>query len=363
MNSSVNGENIFKMIVVNARFLTQSLTGVQRFAYELSLCLKNMLGEEVEFLAPRNILQKEMAKRLGTKSVGRMSGYAWEQIELPLYLWKHGSPTLLNLCNLAPLSYRNNWVTIHDITWVRYPETYSRAFCKVYDTLIPRLCQRAKHIITVSEFSKEEIASYYGIPKKKLLVVYNAVSEEFRQVKDLDLREQKYFLAVSSLKANKNFVTVLKSFEKVFQKHSEVKLFIVGDCSDRNFQTIDIEKYKQNPAIKFLGRVADEELISYYSNAIGFVFPSLYEGFGIPVLEAQACGCPVISSSAASMPEVLRDSALFCEPTDVLGFAGQMCRLVESESLRLSLIEKGKMNVTRFLWQESAKKLIAAFEE
>ena len=351
------------MIVVNARFLTQPLTGVQRFAYELSLCLKNMLGDKVVFLAPRNILQQEMAERLGTKSVGRMSGYAWEQIELPLYLRKHGSPVLLNLCNLAPLFYGNNWVAIHDITWARYPETYSKVFCRVYDFLIPRLCRKAKQIITVSEFSREEISSYYGIPKKKMLVVYNAVGEGFRQVTDASLREQRYFLAVSSLKANKNFVTVLNAFEKVLGMMPEVKLFIVGDCSDKNFQTVDLEKYKHNSAIKFLGRVTDVELVRYYSNAIGFLFPSLYEGFGIPVLEAQACGCPVISSSAASMPEVLQDSALFCEAIDVYGFAGQMCRLVESESLRSSLIEKGKMNVTRFLWQESAKKLIAAFEE
>ena len=346
------------MIVVNARFLTQRLTGVQRFAYELSLCLKNMLEEEVEFLAPRNILQKEMAERLGAKSIGKMSGYAWEQIELPLYLRRHGKPTLLNLCNLAPLLYKNNCVALHDITWTRYPQTYSKAFCKVYDFLIPRLCKRAKQIITVSEFSKKEISSYYRIPKENIDVVYNAVGNAFHPIADENLRKERYFLAVSSLKAHKNFITVLQAFEELLKHVPDVRLHIIGDCIDKNFQTIDIEKYEQNNAVKFLGRVSDEDLVKYYSNALGFIFPSLYEGFGIPVLEAQACECPVISSASASMPEVLGDSALFCEPMDVYGFAGQMLRLVEDDSVRLSLIEKGKRNVKRFSWEDSAKKLM-----
>lgn len=346
------------MLAVNARFLTQQITGVQRFAYEISLRLKDRLGDEIVFLSPRNILQKEMAEHLDAKTIGRMSGYAWEQIELPLYLMKHGKPVLLNLCNLAPLSYRNNWIALHDITWVRYPETYSKLFCKVYDILIPKLCRRAKQIITVSEFSREEISSYYSIPKDKLLVVYNAVSEAFQQETDISLRQQRYFLAVSSLKANKNFVTVLTAFERVSEMKPDIKLFVIGDCTGSNFQAIDIRQYRQNHSIKFLGRVSDEDLVKYYSNAVGFVFPSLYEGFGIPVLEAQACDCPVISSSAASMPEVLQDSALFCEPMDVHGFAGQMCRLAEDESLRLSMIDKGRMNVRRFSWEDSAEKLI-----
>lgn len=350
------------MIVVNARFLTQQVTGVQRFAYEISLCIKKRLGNDVVFLAPHKITQKGMAEKLEVKCIGNLSGYAWEQIELPFYLRKKGSSKLLNLCSVAPLLYSNNYVALHDITWVRFPETYSRSFCWVYNFLIPKLCKKAKGIFTVSEFSKREIAEHYKLPIEKFSVVYNAVSEGFLQVTDATLRRQRYFLAVSSLKANKNFITVLEAFETVAQMMPEVKLYIVGDCSDRNFQTIDIEKYRQNPGIKFLGRVSDEELVRYYSNAIGFVFPSLYEGFGIPVLEAQACGCPVISSSAASMPEVLRDSALFCEPMDVYGFAGQMCRLAEDEVLRQMLVDKGVENVRRFSWQESAEKILRSLE-
>lgn len=346
------------MIAINARFLTQNLTGVQRFAYELSLRLKDRLGDEVMFLTPRNVIQYDMAKKLGAKCIGKHTGYYWEQLELPLYLKRYDSPKLVNFCSVAPLLYGNNYVAVHDITWVRYPETYSRAFCTVYNFMIPRLCRRAKKLITVSEFSKHEISSYYNIPEDKFSVIYNAVNDMFRPIEDEKLRNENYFLAVSSVKANKNFESVFKAFEIVLESNPNLRLYIVGDCNDKNFQTINIDQYKNNPSIKFLGRVSDEKLVKYYSNAQGFVFPSLYEGFGIPVLEAQACDCPVISSSAASMPEVLQDSALFCEPMDSYGFAGQMCRLAEDESLRLSMIDKGKMNVRRFSWEDSAEKLI-----
>lgn len=345
------------LVIVNSRFLTQKLTGVQRFAFEISLRLKDLLGEEVVFLAPKSIIQHEMAERLGVKCIGRVSGYAWEQIVLPLYLWRHGSPRLLNLCSVAPLLYGNNIIAIHDITWVRYPDTFSKAFCMVYNFLTPRLCRKAKQIITVSDFSREEISTYYRIPREKILVVYNAVGDEFYHISDEKLKKQRYFLAVSSLKVNKNFFAVLKAFESVLQQEPHAKLFIVGDYNVKNFHKINIERYKNNPAIKFLGRVSDDKLVKYYSNAIGFVFPSLYEGFGIPVLEAQACGCPVISSSTASMPEVLRDSALFCDAMDIYNLAEQMCRLIRDDALRLLLINKGYNNIKRFSWRISAEKL------
>ena len=137
----------------------------------------------------------------------------------------------------------------------------------------------------------------------------------------------------------------------------DVNLYIIGDLSDKNFKAIDIERYKENPNIKFLGRVSDDELIKYYSNAKGFVFPSLYEGFGIPVLEAQACGCPVISSNTSSLPEVLQDSALFSSPMDSDSFAENMAKIVSDNDLRNSLIEKGYQNMKRFSWEVSAKKI------
>ena len=119
-----------------------------------------------------------------------------------------------------------------------------------------------------------------------------------------------------------------------------------------------IEECSKNPNIKLLGRVSDNDLIRYYSNAVAFIFPSLYEGFGIPVLEAQACGCPVISSNSSSLPEILGDSALMCDPNNTNEFANAVLKLVNHKSLKEILIDKGYENIKRFSWEKSAEKLL-----
>jgi glycosyltransferase involved in cell wall biosynthesis len=134
-----------------------------------------------------------------------------------------------------------------------------------------------------------------------------------------------------------------------------INLFIVGEtnkCYAK--QNYDIE---QNVPVRFLGRVSDEELISLYQNAEAFVFPSLYEGFGIPLLEAQTCGCPVISSNAASMPEVLGDSAIYFNPTNISEIQDAMYQIIDNKQLQNSLIDKGFLNINRFSWDKSADKL------
>ncbi len=345
------------MIYINSRFLAQSLTGVQRFATELSFQLKEILGEKIKFVAPPDIIQKEIAKELNAEIIGSHTGYFWEQVELPQYLEKQGSPPLINFCSVAPLFYKNNIIAVHDITWVRFPETYSKSFRLVYNFLIPRLCKRAKHLITVSEFSKNELSHYYKLPKEKITIIPNAVNSIFKPVFQENLYCEMFFLAVSSVKANKNFPVILSSFEKLQKRIPEAKLFVIGDLKGTAFNHINLTRYEKSPNIKMLGRVSDEDLIRYYSNAVAFIFPSLYEGFGIPALEAQACGCPVISSNTSSMPEVLLDSVLYCNPTDSNAFAQNMYNLATNSVLRQELIRKGFDNVQRFSWKTSAEKI------
>ena len=346
------------MIYINARFLTQKMTGVQRFATELSFRLMKMLGNEIKFVAPYNIIEKEISERLQTEVIGTHTGYYWEQIELPLYLKKKGNPILLNLCSMAPLFYKNNIVAIHDITWVRFPQTFTIPFRAVYHFLTPKICNKARGIITVSEFSKNEISSYYDISKERFEVVYNAVDSAFKPIEDEDLKKENFFVTVSSLKENKNFPIVLEAFNKLQSRMLDAKLYIIGDFKAKSFNKLDIQEYEKNPNVKLLGRVSDEDLIRFYSNAIAFIFPSLYEGFGIPPLEAQACGCPVVSSNSSSLPEVLEETALFASPMDATSFADKMYQIAKDSTLRNSLIEKGHANVNRFSWESSAHKVV-----
>lgn len=212
------------MIIVNARFLTQNVTGIQRFASEISIKLKQMLGKDILFLTPNDIIDHDLANKLEARVIGKHTGYYWEQIELPKYLKSIGSPILLSLCNAAPLMYKNNIVAIHDIIWKKCPKTNSRMFRFVYGYMIPHLCRSARHIITVSEFSKNEISTAFNISKDKFTVIYNAVDERFKRVSDDTLRRENFFLAVSTVKANKNFQAAVNAFNEFSKIHGECKL-------------------------------------------------------------------------------------------------------------------------------------------
>lgn len=345
------------MIVVNSRFLSQKLTGVQRYAIELCKSLKTIYGEDILFVCPSAILHEHIAYELGAKVIGTHTGHLWEQWDLPKFLKENGSPLLINLANTAPVFYRNKVTTIHDITFIRYPHTFSRIFVLLYRILIPLVIRTSKHIFTVSEFSKDEISNFYHVNKDNISVVYNAVSKEFSKNEDISLSGKKYFMAVSSVKENKNFIYILEAFKRFSLHDSNVELFIIGDLKSKSFKTIDVSKYTENKKIKILGRVSDQELVRYYSNATAFIFPSLYEGFGIPPLEAQACGCPAICAKASCLPEVFGESVLYCNPWDIDSLVDDMKMLISEQSIRGSLIEKGYHNVSRYSWDNSAMKM------
>lgn len=336
--------------------MTQNVTGVQRFAIEVSRRLRK-IREDIVFVSPKNIVNKDVANELGVKKIGSHTGHIWEQVDLPQWLRKNGSPLLVCFANTAPIFYKNKIDTLHDIIFKRFPLTFSWKFRLAYGLMIPMILRSSKHVITVSEFSKEEISGFYGYPKEKMNVVYNAVGSQFCHIEDKDLKREKYLFAVSSVKENKNFLFALDAFVKAQESLKGLKFYIAGDMKADSFKGIDLSKYEKNPNIKILGRISDEDLIRYYSNAVAFVFPSLYEGFGIPPLEAQACGCPAICANASCLPEIFGDSVLYCDPNKMDSLVDCMKRVCDEE-VRAELIEKGYTNVFRYSWDESAKKIL-----
>ncbi|QJW56699.1 Glycogen synthase [Serratia plymuthica] len=339
------------MIYINARFLTQELTGVQRFAEQISLAL-NDIRDDVVFLVPQGVKRNDLLNKVKFEEVGKRQGHLWEQLDLPAYLKRKGSPILLNLCSTAPIFYRNQIVTHHDVTYKRYPTSFSRKFRLLYSFLIPVMLKNSKKVITVSEFSRDEINDVYRCPKEKIAIVYNAVSGDFS--KNGIEKKSNYLLAVSSPNYHKNFHGMLEAFSTL-NKDSGISLKIIGK-SATTFAAQDFSKLiSDSDEIQFMGRVDDKQLIELYQNALAFVFPSFYEGFGIPPLEAQACGCPVIAAKAASMPEVLADSVVYFDPNNVSDIATAMKRIIAEQQLRDDLIAKGDKNVTRFSWHGSAE--------
>lgn len=341
------------MIFINARFLSQPLTGVQRFSIEL--CIKlNQIRSDLVFLVPSKeaILDKSLLEILNIKELRGGFGHFWEQFTLPKYLNSQGSPLLLNLGNTAPVFYKNKIFTHHDITYIRYPESYSLKFRLMYRLIAKLNFKNSLSFITVSEFSKKDISDFYNVDMKNIHVLYNGVNSKFRKNESKVVKKDKSFiLAVSSPSYHKNFSALIKAFNKI---DDDIELKIIGS-STSVFKDLKNNESKSN--IKFLGRISDEELIKLYQTANFFIFPSLYEGFGIPPLEAQACGCPVLSSNAASLPEVLGDSAYYFDPKDINSIKNAILDVLHSASLREKLKNSGEDNVKRFSWKTSALKL------
>jgi glycosyltransferase involved in cell wall biosynthesis len=344
-------------IVINARFLTQKLTGVQRFAIEIARHLKALMPS-AKFVAPSNIIHHQLATELGVTIIGKRTGAAWEQIDLPLYLKKNEKPFLINLCNVAPLFYSNQAITLHDVAFLVNPGWFNKNFVRFYKFLIPRIAKKAQIVFTVSDFSKSEIVKYIGIDPRKIKVIYNGVSD-LAIPKYTGAGYGRYILTVGSIDKRKNILNLIEAFKLTTSKY--LKLIIVGDVNSI-FNNRGNEMLKTNGNIIFTGRVDDAHLAGLYMQAQMFVYPSLYEGFGLPPIEAMQYGCPTLVSDIPSLREVCGDASLYLDPLDTNDISKKIELLLNDEDLRNSLIEKGKQNSNRFSWKVSAKQIVNTIE-
>lgn len=350
-------------IYINARFLTQKVTGVQRYATEMSMQLKK-LYPKIKFVAPKNVIHKKLASGLEAEIYGNLTGHLWEQTELLRYLKSQGNPLLLNLANTAPISYKNQIVTICDLSFLRHPEWFSRKFYYYYRFLIPQITKNSLKIVTISKFSKNEIMNLLNISEHKIKVIYCGVDEKFinHTIANAAVsnKYKNYILAVSSLDPRKNFKNLISAFKKLALPDTQ---FVIVGSENRVFANNELKKFINTRNIVFTGYVSDKELIALYKNAKLFVFPSLYEGFGLPPLEAMACGCPVVVSNVASLPEVCGDAAYYVDPYNVESIAEGMQKVLTDDTLRQSLIQKGIERAKLFSWEKSAKEHIKVFKE
>jgi len=357
-------------IIVNARFLTQKVTGTQRFAINICQELKK-LRPDTMFLAPPAILNKDLAAELEVKIIGDSNyriyrklhlpaNLLWEQLDLTRWLRKHGNPPLLNLANLAPLFYPNNFITIHDLAFLLYPEYFSHSFALLYKLAVPKLARNAQHVFTVSNFSKKDLIQHLHLPEKKITTIYNAVDINSWNCDQAQPHPYPwpYILAVGALEPRKNLARLIAGFIKL--NDDNLHLLIVGDENQEVFNqnSFSAQKNKLSPnerqRIVFTGYLEDQQLSALYSHAVCFCYPSLYEGFGLPPLEAQAMGCPVIVSDRASLPEVFAESVLYCDPENIDDIKEKLESVLGDDSLRQSLISSGFDNLNRFSWEKSA---------
>lgn len=319
------------MIFINGRFLDQALTGVQRFAREVTACLP-----QATLLRP----------------AGRLRGQAWEQAVLP---GAARAGLLLNLGNTAPLWRRGRQaVVIHDAGVFDTPESYSRPFRLWYRALHHGLARNGTILVTVSEFSRGRLAHHLGVEAARIGVMAEGGEHILRQPAAPDvlvrhgLEPRRYALAVGTSAAHKN-LAALHAAAGVLERNG-MTLALAGARNAQVFQSAGTE------AARPLGRVSDAELRALYEHALCLIFPSRYEGFGLPPLEAMWCGCPVIAGRAGAVPEVCGDAALWFEPGQPETLATALETLLAGAGPALA--EAGRARAKGFSWPAAAARLL-----
>lgn len=334
-------------VFINARFLTQQITGVQQFAHEIC---RNLNDPSVEYilLAPKGTQCPDYLSHHTFLTIGSAKGYTWEQIELPYFLRKQGSPLLLNFCNTAPLLYQNQFVTIHDLAFMHHPEWFAKGFAKVYRYLVPRIAKRSKKIITVSQTISNQLQKVLGVNVAKVMVAYNGIPNHLtNDSKANEVPKKPFILTVSSINPRKNLPFLIEAFAQ--SRLQNYQLIIVGAK-----QAVFQQQVLQVPNnVSFVGYINNDELIQLYKQSELFVSLSLDEGFGIPVLEALHFQCPVLLSDIAVYKECFGNSAFFTSATDVQKAATDLRNCIE---LRLKEKQEVKINPA-FSYALSAKKI------
>ncbi|MGI4746178.1 MAG: glycosyltransferase family 4 protein [Janthinobacterium lividum] len=342
-------------IYINGRFLTQPLSGVQRFASEITSALVQRDPDRIVVLGPPGAAERSS----GAREIGRRKGQYWEQIELP----DHAADGLLiNLGNIAPLRLREQIVVVHDAGVFSTPEAYSRRFRTWYKVVQNLLLRRGARVVTVSEFSRGEIARNFGVDEKRIAVISEGADHMAHIIPDVGilgrLSPGSFVLAVGNLAAHKNLPALSALALRLSARG--MQLVITGGLPAGSFNATGARALPQ-PAC-YVGRVSDGELKALYEAASCLVFPSRYEGFGLPAIEAMACGCPVAVSHVAGLRETCGPSALYFDPMSPKDIADQVCRLLDDTPLRDHLRATATDWIRPFTWNRAAAQLAEVAE-
>jgi glycosyltransferase involved in cell wall biosynthesis len=352
-------------VIINGRFLGQPVTGVQRFAREVLREWDVMVasgewfsggGEPPRVIAPPGVSRPVGMGHLSFENAGSVEGHLWEQTVLA----RHSPGALLvGLCNTGPVLRRSQLVVIHDASVFAAPGGYGTAFRAWYGFMYRALARQAIAVATVSDFSRRELLRYLGreavcVPESGEHV--RSAEPDRGILKRHALEGRRFVLAVSSMNPNKNFGVVVRAFARL--RMPEVRLVVAGGTSPRVFAGAE----NMMAGVEHLGYVSDAELRALYEAATVFVFPSRYEGFGIPPLEAMACGTPVVASRAASIPETCGDGALYFDPDSDEELAALMGRVLSEQGLRERMAAQGRARSESMTWRVAAQALGACVE-
>lgn len=308
----------------------------------------------------------------GTTKFSRLTRSSAEQLILPSLCKKVRLDCLVSNY-VTPLFLPCKSITIvHDLLYKRYPESLEFTKLMYWRAMLPLSISRSTAVVAVSQFSADEIANFFPSAKEKVFVTVEGVRPSFKRIMPAHRLatkiSSKYLLCVATFGRHKNLHSLLSAFSSIAREFPDIELVYVGAA-----RTPDAQQYKKElielatregiaSRVIFTGHVSDEELASLYHHAIACVLPSLYEGFGLPIIEAQYFECPVLCSRTASMPEVSGGAALFFDPTSVEAIRAALIALLTDNEIPEQLRKAGLKNVSRFFWGKAAEQLMTAIE-
>jgi glycosyltransferase involved in cell wall biosynthesis len=336
------------VLAVNARFREGARSGVQRVAHEL---LRRIAIDHREICPDPRLA-------VGTR------GHAWEQVVLPL---RTRSDPLWSPCNTGPIAITNQVVNFHDAAIFDHPEWFSPNFVRMYRALWPRLARRVRRIVTVSDHARTRIAASLGIPLDRIEVVWNGVSDEFRPAPQTAIDAvadrygvvpQRYFVTLSTVEPRKNLPLVIDAWERTEGKiDRDLKLLVIGGAGVSHiFRNAQLATGASD-RLSVTGFVDEADLPALIGGAAALLYPSRYEGFGLPIAEAMACGTPALTTRLTSLPEVGGDAALYVDPDDPDDLAKTVVRLAESPAMRADYRALGLARAGLFGWDQAADKM------
>ncbi len=359
-----------RRIVVNGRFFAQPRTGVQRYGVETLRALDELLTRHPQFLEdirwqlalPHDATGVPLLENFEIQTLQFFTGHLWEQFALATFA---RGAYLINVNYSAPLLKRRQLITLHDASVRVHPRTYSWSYRLLNSLLVGVLAPRVHSLMTVSHFSAQELKKHFALERNDI-VVGREGWEHARVASEVDeaavlrrhgLASGGYLLAVSSLKWSKNFGVIPRALE-LLGGQQRLPVAVAGGTDARIYQGITAPP---RDAVKLLGFVPDEELSVLYRHAAWFIFPSLYEGFGLPPLEAMANGCPVLAARAASIPEVCDDAVLYFDPNDPASLAARLREVTtraDAPALRETLKQRAAARLAIYLWDANARILL-----
>lgn len=338
-------------VVMNGRILAVQSNGQKRVAQETA----RALGLRI-IMPPAGI-------------VSGVKAHLWEQTGLPAQL--HGAP-LWSPSTSAPVFYRNQVITVHDLAFVDVPQYFSRSFTLLYRTIVRFAVHSARHLVAVSEFSRQRIIDEYGVRPERISRIYPGVSaayyprpaaEQAAIRRELGIGDGPYLVAMALNDARKNLPAILAAWRALGAKRRGARLVLFGRAANpRVFGQSSADTGLPSDDIVAAGPITDDQAAALLSGAHGFVFPSLYEGFGLPIVEAAACGTPVLTSTLASMPEIAPPASLLVDPTSTGEIAEAMATMVAADPTPEQRQQLAQTAAT-YSWTTAAGQYRAVFDE